>query len=387
LSDNFHDLESGDSHPMDFLLAQELDLPSTGEIREGQVVQHSENFILVDLGAKSEGIIIGEELAAIDEETREQLTVGTDVRVFIVETEDSDGNIVLSYAKAAQERDWDHAIKLLKSQDVFKTKIVGFNRGGVLAKLGHIRGFIPNSQLSRDHQARNKDNADKHFQSLVGKPATTKIIEVDRKRNRLIMSERAASQEVREAKREKLMADLNVGDVCAGKVVNLANFGAFVDIGGIEGLVHLSELSWKRTNNPAEVLQVGDEVQVSILKIDEDLKRLALSIKRLQPDPWSLLDDHYRVGQLVEVTVTKITKFGAFARLDDEYELVGLIHISELSESHIENPHEILKPSQKVMVRIIRIDTEQRQLGLSLKQVSSDKFIEADMEMLSTSSD
>jgi small subunit ribosomal protein S1 len=370
---------------MDFLLTQELDLPTAGEIRQGQVVQHSENFILVDLGAKSEGIIIGEELTAIDEETREQLTVGTDVRVLILEIEDSNGNIVLSYTKAAQERDWDQAIQLLKSQDAYKTKIVGFNRGGVLAKLGHIRGFIPNSQLSREHQVKNKDNADKHFQSLVGKPVTTKVIEVDRKRNRLIMSERAASQEIREAKREKLLADLNVGDVCTGKVVNLANFGAFIDIGGIEGLVHLSELSWKRTNNPAEILQVGDEVQVSILKIDGAQKRLALSIKRLQPDPWSLLNEHYRVGQLVEVTVTKITKFGAFARLDDEYELVGLIHISELSENHVENPHEVLKPSQKVMVRIIRIDTEQRQLGLSLRQVSSDKFIEADMEMLSSS--
>lgn len=385
MSDNFHDMASGGSHPMDFLLTQELDLPTAGEIRQGQVVQHSENFILIDLGAKSEGIIIGEELTAIDEETREQLTVGTDVRVLILEVEDSNGNIVLSYTKAAQERDWDQAIQLLKSQDAYKTKIVGFNRGGVLAKLGHIRGFIPNSQLSREHQVKNKDNAEKHFQSLVGKPVTTKVIEVDRKRNRLIMSERAASQEIREAKREKLLADLNVGDVCTGKVVNLANFGAFIDIGGIEGLVHLSELSWKRTNNPAEILQVGDEVQVSILKIDDDQKRLALSIKRLQPDPWSLLNEHYRVGQLVEVTITKITKFGAFARLDDEYELVGLIHISELSENHVENPHEVLKPSQKVMVRIIRIDTEQRQLGLSLKQVSSDKFIEADMEMLSTS--
>jgi small subunit ribosomal protein S1 len=305
--------------------------------------------------------------------------------VFIVE-EDSNGNIILSYTKAAQERDWDRAVQLLKSQDIYKTKIVGFNRGGVLAKLGHIRGFIPNSQLSREHQARNKDAADKHFQGLVGKPVTTKIIEVDRKRNRLIMSERAASQEIREAKREELLTNLNVGDVCDGKVVNLANFGAFVDIGGIEGLVHLSELSWKRTKNPADVLKVGDEVQVSVLKIDEDQKRLALSIKRLQPDPWSLLEERYRVGQLVEVTITKIAKFGAFAQLDDEYELVGLIHISELSENHIENPNEVLKPSQKVMVRIIRIDTEQRQLGLSLKQVSSDKFIETDMEMLSASS-
>lgn len=386
MSENFHDTESGDSHPMDFLLTEELDLPAVGEIRQGEVVQHSENFILIDLGAKSEGIIIGDELAALDEETREQLAVGMEVRVFIVDIEDSNGNIVLSYTKAAEERDWDHATQLLKNQDAYKTKVVGFNRGGVLAKLGHIRGFIPNSQLSREHQAKNKDNNEKHFQSLIGKAITTKVIEVDRKRNRLIMSERAASQEIREAKREALLTNLNVGDVCSGKVVNLAGFGAFVDIGGIEGLVHLSELSWKRTNNPADVFKVGDEVQVSVLKIDEGQKRLALSIKRLQPDPWSLAEEQYRVGQLVEVTITKITKFGAFAQLDDEYELVGLIHISELSEDHIENPNQVLKPSQKVMVRIIRIDTEQRQLGLSLKQVSSDKFIETDMEMLSASS-
>ena len=386
MSENFHDTESGDSHPMDFLLTEELDLPAVGEIRQGEVVQHSENFILIDLGAKSEGIIIGDELAALDEETREQLAVGMEVRVFIVDIEDSNGNIVLSYTKAAEERDWDHATQLLKNQDAYKTKVVGFNRGGVLAKLGHIRGFIPNSQLSREHQAKNKDNNEKHFQSLIGKVITTKVIEVDRKRNRLIMSERAASQEIREAKREALLTNLNVGDVCSGKVVNLAGFGAFVDIGGIEGLVHLSELSWKRTNNPADVLKVGDEVQVSVLKIDEGQKRLALSIKRLQPDPWSLAEEQYRVGQLVEVTITKITKFGAFAQLDDEYELVGLIHISELSEDHIENPNQVLKPSQKVMVRIIRIDTEQRQLGLSLKQVSSDKFIETDMGMLSASS-
>jgi small subunit ribosomal protein S1 len=386
LSDNYHDSESGGSHPMDFLLTQELNLPAVGEIRRGQVVQHSENFILIDLGGKSEGIIIGEELTALDEETLEQLEVGADVRVYVMDVEDSNGNIVLSYRKAAEENDWEDAADLLKSQDIYKTKIIGFNRGGVLAKVGHIRGFIPNSQLSRENQAKNKEDFDKHFQTLIGRPVTTKVIEVDRKRNRLILSERAARQEIREAKREALLKDLNIGDVCEGKVVNLADFGAFVDIGGIEGLVHLSELSWKRTNDPSEVIQVGDKVKVSILKIDEDQKRLALSIKRLQPDPWSLLEDHYHVGQLVEVTITKITRFGAFARLNDDYELVGLIHISELSENHIDNPHDIVKPSQKVMVRIIRIDTEQRQLGLSLKQVSSDRFIEADMEMLSSSS-
>lgn len=385
MSDNEHEVEGGTGHPMDFLLTEELDLPAIGDIRQGQVVKHTDNVILVDLGAKSEGIIIGDELSAINEETREQLTVGKDVRVYIVEIEDANGNIVLSYTKAAQERDWDRAADLLNSQEVFKSKIIGYNRGGVLAKLGHIRGFIPNSQLSRKNQSNSKENSEKHFQSLIGQNISTKIIEVDRQRNRLIMSERAAGQEIRAAQREKILSELKEGDVCEGRVVNLANFGAFIDIGGIEGLVHLSELSWKRTSNPSDVLEVGDEVKVYVLNIDEEQQRLALSIKRLEPDPWTQLEDQYRIGEIVEVTITKITKFGAFASLDDEYGLVGLIHISELSDDHIEHPREVLKPSQQVMVRIIRIDTEQRQLGLSIKQVTSDKFIEDDLEMLNPS--
>ncbi len=386
MSDNIFNAGSGDGHPMDFLLAEELNLPKVGEIRQGQVVKHTDNVILVDLGAKSEGIIAGDELAALDSKAREILAVGNDVRVFIVDLEDQNGNLILSYAKAAQEQDWETANELLDNQQVYDSKIIGYNRGGVLVKMGHIRGFVPNSQLGRDRQARQKESSDKHFQSLVGQAISAKVIEVDRKRNRLIMSERAARQEIRAAQREKLLANIKVGDVHKGRVVNLANFGAFVDIGGLEGLVHLSELSWKRTNNPSDVLKVGEEVEVYVLNIDNEKNRLALSIKRLLPDPWTLLEQHYQVGQLVEATITKITNFGAFARLNDEYELVGLIHISEMSEDRIEHPREIVKPSEKMMVRIIRIDTEQRQLGLSLKQVASDKFLEADMEMLSTSS-
>ena len=386
MSDKLFEEGSGDGHPMDFWLAEELDLPKVGDIRQGQVVKHTDNVILVDLGAKSEGIIIGEELAAINDEAREQLAVGKDVHVYIVDTEDANGNLILSYTKAVQEQDWERAAELLESQEIYESKIIGYNRGGVLANMGHIRGFIPNSQLGREHRSPKKEGSEKHFQSLVGKPISTKVIEVDRKRNRLILSERAAYKEALAAKREKLLAQLKKGDICTGRVVNLANFGAFVDIGGVEGLVHLSELSWKRTNNPSDVLQVGDEVQVYVLNIDTEQKRLALSLKRLEPDPWTLLEQNYHVGQLVEVTVTKVTKFGAFARLDDEYGLVGLIHISEMSEEHVDHPQEVLKPSQQVMVRIIRIDTKQRQLGLSLKQVTSDKYIEADMEMLSASS-
>ena len=243
---------------------------------------------------------------------------------------------------------------------------------------------MPNSQLSRDRQINRNDQTEKQraLQNLVGETLRVKVIEVDRDRNRLILSENAAGKEIREARRTKLLEGLEEGAVIKGRVVNLADFGAFVDIGGIEGLVHLSEMSWKRISKPSDLLRVGEEVEVTILNIDEERQRVALSMKRLQPDPWSLIDETYEVGQLVEVTVTRLTKFGAFARLQDDYQLEGLIHISEMSEDRVENAQEIVKPEDTVMVRIIRIDPDQRQLGLSLKQVSSDRYIENDLAML-----
>lgn len=371
-----------DQHPMNFWLEEELNLPSAGEIRKGQVIEHQSNVILVDIGAKSEGIIIGKELDILDDETLEDLAVGNEVKVYVVNPEDRDGNVILSYARAAEEKDWERAVELMESQDVYESKVVGFNRGGVLVKIGQVRGFVPNSQLSRD-RFRGGEDKDAVMKGLVGKQLTTKVIEVNRERNRLILSERAAERELREAQRDALLAKLEEGTVTNGRVVNLANFGAFVDIGGIEGLVHLSEMSWKRINDPSELLQVGDEVDVYILNIDQERQRLALSIKKTQADPWTLIDDIYRSGQLVEATITKLTKFGAFARVNDDYELEGLIHISELSEDRVEHPREIVKPNDAVTVRIIRVDSDQRQLGLSLKQVASAEYMEADLEALS----
>ncbi len=371
------------SHPMDFLLSEEFDFPKAGDIRKGSVVAHRNNEILVDIGAKSEGIIDPNELQELSPEAREELEVGNEVDVFIVDPEDSNGNVILSYTKAAEERDWLVAKEFLESQEVCECRVVGFNRGGVLAALGVVRGFIPNSQLSRDrNMGHDQPSRQRAFQAMMGTMIRVKVVEVDHERNRLIISEQAASKEIRAARRAELMSDIKVNDVFDGKVVNMADFGAFVDIGGIEGLVHLSELSWKRVNNPADLLHVGDEVKVSVLSIDNKQQRIALSIKRLQADPWTTIDDTYRVGQLIEASVTRLTKFGAFARLNDDYQLEGLIHISEMAEERIGHPREVISQGDKVMVRIIRIDPEQRQLGLSLKQVSSDKFIEADMAML-----
>lgn len=369
---------------MNFLLTDDFELgfPHAGEIRQGQVVAHRSHEILVDIGAKSEGVISGSEIDAMDAPTKEQLAVGNWVPVYIVDPEDMEGNIVLSYARAMEEEDWQRAEELFENQNVYKGRVIGYNKGGVLVKLGRVRGFIPSSQLSTDRRlGGQKGTHEDRLRGVVGQEIVARVIEVDRSRNRLILSEKAAMREVRSAQRAKLLEELADGEIREGRVVNLADFGAFVDIGGLEGLVHLSELSWKRVNHPSELLEVGSHVQVYVLNVDRERNRVALSLKRLQPDPWTMVDQLYHEGELVEASVTKLTKYGAFARIDDDYELEGLIHISEMSEDRINHPQDVVRKGEVVTARIIRIDAEQRQIGLSLKQVTSDRFLEADLAM------
>lgn len=375
------DPELGDgSHPMDFLLTEELYMPSEGEIRSGEIVALNNNEILVDIGAKSEGVIPNYELSSLDADVRKSLTEGDEIRVFILDPEDSNGNIVLSYRRAAEEQDWILAADLLESQDAYESELVGHNRGGALVTFGLLRGFVPNSQLVRERFA-GFGHGDRQtaLQEQIGQPVTVKVLEVDRQKNRLILSERAASKEIRDSRKSDILANIEVGEVFEGQVVNVANFGAFVDIGGIEGLVHVSEITWKRLESPDEVVQKGDKVEVQVLNVDEDRQRIGLSMKSLEADPWTRVEEEYHVGQLIEAEIMRLTKFGAFARLDDDYQLEGLIHISEMAEDHVENAADIVSAGDRVTVRIIRLDPEQRQVGLSLKQVTSDEFLEADL--------
>jgi small subunit ribosomal protein S1 len=275
-------------HPMNFVLSDDFDLgfPQVGEIREGQVVAHRSNEILVDIGAKSEGIISGREVETMDAETRELLAVGNTVLVYIIDPDDQDGNIILSFSKAMEEEDWQQAQELMESQDVYEGRVIGYNKGGVLVRLGRVRGFVPASQLSSTRKfASVRNSTEDRLREIVGENILTRVIEVDRSRNRLILSERAATKEIREAQRAKLLEELSEGDVRDGRVVNLADFGAFVDIGGLEGLVHLSELSWKRVNHPSEVLKLGSHVKVYVLNVDRERNRVALSLKKLEADP------------------------------------------------------------------------------------------------------
>jgi len=368
------------AHPMAFLLSEELNLPQVGDIREGIIITHRNNEILIDIGAKSEGVIPASEIQKMDAEARAYLEEGKQVPVYIVNIEDQQGNVIVSYLQAVEQQDWLTAEKLKETQDVYDGKVIGRNKGGVLVKLGQLRGFIPRSQLTRESATLLDNSPNK----LINQVLKTKVLEVDQTQTRLIMSEKAATKEIRAARKEALLDKLEEGDTCNGRVVSLTNFGAFIDIGGLQGLVHLSEMSWKRINTASDLLEVGDEVEVVVLTIDKERGRLALSLKRLQPDPWDEIEELYQEGQLVEAVITKVVKFGAFARLQDEYGLEGLIHISELSEEHVDHPSQVVQPSQEVMVRIIRVNREQRQLGLSIKQVVSDRFVESDLERLTT---
>jgi len=365
-----------ENHPMEFLLNQDFDLPQVGQTRTGWVIAHRNNEVLVDIGAKSEGVIKSDEFQSLDNEAQAKLDVGNEILVYIVSMEDAQGNMVVSYKLAAAQRDWKAMDKVQAANDICQGTISGFNKGGLLVQVKNLQGFVPKSQFSRERQAAISQSS---LQKSIGDEIHVKVLEVDAERNRLILSEKEAESEVRQSQRTDLLKKINIGDIFDGRVINLAKFGAFVDIGGIEGLVHLSEISWKRINNPGDLLSVGDEVKVEVLTIDQDRERLALSLKRTQPDPWTIVEESYEDGQLMEATVTKLAPYGAFARIHDDYELEGLIHISEISEDHIEHPSDVLKVSQVVTVRIIRIDPEQRQLGLSIKQVASPKFAESDL--------
>jgi small subunit ribosomal protein S1 len=215
---------------------------------------------------------------------------------------------------------------------------------------------------------------------MVGEPIITRVIEVDQRRNRLILSERAASREARDALKERLISELKPGEVRQGTVISLADFGAFVDIGGADGLIHISELSWKRIDAPSDILEVGQEIDVKVLNVDADRKRISLSLRDLESNPWDEIMERFEQGQLVEGTITKLTKFGAFAALKGtaEYEIEGLIHISELSSDHIEHPREVVQEGQEVAMRLINIDNERRRIGLSLKEVDSAQYADVD---------
>jgi small subunit ribosomal protein S1 len=374
--------EMGDQQEfMESLLQESLSLefPTQGEIRRGFVATIRDNEILVSIGTKSEGVISGRELEQIPAEERASFFVGQEIPVFVISPEDQNGNVVLSYVRAREEKDWDEVEALLESGEAYESKVIGFNKGGLIVPVGGLRGFVPASQISLLRRPGTNENAEQRYSKAVGDPMKVRVIEVDRARRRLILSERLALQETRETLKDRLLDELAEGDIRTGRVTSLADFGAFVNIDGADGLVHLSEISWERIQHPNEVLKVGDEVKVKVISVDRDRKRIGLSIRQLQQDPWLQKVGELKEGMLIEGTITHLTKFGAFARIGDDLE--GLIHVSELSEQRVGHPKEVVKEGDVLTLRVIKIDPERRRIGLSRRKVDSAAYSDLDWKM------
>ena len=343
--------------------------PRRGDIREGQILKVDERGVLVDLGLKRDGFIPRTDIDLLGEETSSSLEPGQEVEARVVHLEDAEGNLLLSMYQARFEKDWNRARDMLESGEVWCGEVVDYNRGGLLVQFEHLRGFVPGSHLwQKLGKNVSPDQREASFQAYIGKEIQLKIIEVNRDRRRLVLSERIGQQQTREQNRERLMNELVEGQVVQGIVSGLRPFGAFLDLGGVDGLIHISELAWRRVRHPNEVLQVSDKIDAYVLRLDHERNRIGLSLKRLQPNPWTLVDETYTVDQLVSGTVTNVVDFGAFVALDLGVE--GLVHADDLADSPPSHPRELVQPGDELVVRILRIDSVRERIGLSAKQVS-----------------
>ncbi len=360
---------------MEELLAeQSADIRSFkhGDVVEGTVVRIDRDEILVDIGAKSEGVVSNRELYGRHAESAPALAVGDVVLVYVLQPESQEGHAVLSLRRAGLERKWRAMQEQFEAGAIIDAPVIDHNKGGLIVDCG-IRGFVPISQIvdfpRRPQNDQPRDAAQEiaeKLQPYVGRKLRLKILEVNRKANRLILSEKVALYEERREKRDELFSSLQIGQKVTGTVRSIAPFGVFIDLGGIDGLVHKSELSWNKVNNPEAGYKVGESVEAEVIDINHERGRISLSIRKLQPDPWHSTVADFKVGDVIDGTVTKLVNFGAFVRVRDGLE--GLIHISELSHQRVAHPGDVVREGQTLKLKIISLDSERHRLGLSLKQ-------------------
>jgi len=333
-----------------------------GDIVTGNVVRIDKDEILVDIGYKSEGVIPVNELSIRKNvNTSEEVTLGEEIDALVMTKEDADGRLILSKKRARFEKAWKRIEGAFESGEPVTGTVIEVVKGGLILDLG-VRGFLPASLVDI---RRVQD-----LQEYVGQELNCRVIEMNRNRNNVVLSRRAVLEEERKEVRQQIIDELNVGNVVEGTISNIVDFGAFVDLDGIDGLIHISELSWTHINHPSEVLQVNQKVKVKVLDIDRDRQRISLGLKQTQEDPWQKIVAQHQVGDVVEGRVTKIVAFGAFVEIYEGIE--GLVHISELANRHVERPDEVVSVGQIVQVKIIEVDSERRRLSLSIKRVDGD---------------
>ncbi|GLZ78965.1 30S ribosomal protein S1 [Actinorhabdospora filicis] len=336
-----------------------------GDIVEGTVVKVDRDEVLLDIGYKTEGVIPSRELSIKhDVDPAEVVAVGDHIEALVLQKEDKEGRLILSKKRAQYERAWGTIEKIKEEDGVVRGSVIEVVKGGLILDIG-LRGFLPASLVE---MRRVRD-----LQPYVGRELEAKIIELDKNRNNVVLSRRAWLEQTQSEVRTEFLNKLAKGQVRKGVVSSIVNFGAFVDLGGVDGLVHVSELSWKHIDHPSEVVEVGKEVEVEVLDVDLERERVSLSLKATQEDPWRQFARTHAIGQIVPGRVTKLVPFGAFVRVEDGIE--GLVHISELAERHVEVPEQVVNVGSEVMVKVIDIDLERRRISLSLKQ-ANEAFVE-----------
>lgn len=344
----------------------EYEPPREGQFLEGEIIRIEEEAIFIDVGTKHDAVVSRSEMNDLDEEILARLESGDQLPVYVLHTPQDEGDLMVSISKGLEQEDWERAERCLANGEALDLEAVDLNRGGLVVAFGRIRGFVPNSHLSEVQNVRNQEQlVEARKEEKIGSQIYVKVIEVDRDNNRLILSAKAAQRETR----LRRFRELKPGEVFKGEVVNVVNYGVFVDIDGIIGLIHISELDWQRVKHPSEVLAFGDEIDVLIKDIDLDRERVSLSRKALMASPWDSIEEHYCKGNLVEGIVVLMKDYGAFVRLPEG--LDGLIHISEMDGK----PEDTLTIGQKVLVRIIAIDSQQERISLSLTRVTQDEHL------------
>lgn len=351
----------------------DYDMPQPGDIRKGIIVSISSQGIIIDLGLKRDGLITPADLSKLEPAYRDSLQINDEISVYVTDTEQPD-SLGVSLFKARLNQDWIRAEEMLESGEIFEGDVAGYNRGGVIVPFGNLRGFVPASHLVDLRRGLDDRQRQQIMSKMKNETLPLKVIEVDRRRRRLVFSQRDAQREWQEARKEELIEKLNEGDIVTGRVSGLRNFGAFVDLGGADGLIHISELAWHRVNHPREVVKVGDEFEVYVLSLDRAEQRIALSRKKLLPNPWEEAAEKYKEGSLVEGVINRIVSYGAFVEIEPGVE--GLLHTSQLSYGPIENPAELLKEGETHLLRVINIDPDRQRMGLSLKAVTANEQIE-----------
>lgn len=337
-----------------------------GDIVKGEIISIREDEIMVNVGYKSDGVIKKEEISNDpDINPKELYNIGDEIEVYVLKLDDGEGNVLLSIKRVGDIKAWEKIEKIYNEKEIVTCKVIEAVKGGVIALIEGQKGFIPASLLSANYV--------KDLNSYVGKHLNVNIIEFDRNKKKIIMSRKEVEKEEIEEKKKKVWESIDVNQVVEGTVKNITNFGAFVDLGGVDGLIHISDLSWNRVRHPEDVVKEGENIKVKILDIDKDKERISLGLKQILPEPWELFEEKYKVGDIVEGTIVNILDFGAFVRLDVGVD--GLVHVSQISNKHVAKPSDVLNVGDKIKVKIINIKSDEKKISLSMKEVDDDNYL------------